>query len=246
MKTGATGTDYSVTHFFVMCICCVLFLLVVSVASNKESSIIICQYSHNSIWLLCMSALTIFFCSVQKLNVWVLTCASSLEFPKYGKGFHIGKGAYDLKAPLAPKEGLPKCGSEREGWPKNISSKTLEDWSWSLHSTAGVFYDFEHALPWDVSFGRAKLVLTAIVWAFLCYFDTGFLTAQVGLKLDKAKCDSKSLRLLLLPPQWLGSHASVSHLDSESAGNLTQDLCHVSFEKKKYIIIVCLSLFYCL
>lgn len=62
-----------------------------------------------------MSALTILFCSVQKLNVWVLTCASSLEFPKYGKGLHIGKDAYDLKVPLAPKEGLPKCGSEREG-----------------------------------------------------------------------------------------------------------------------------------
>lgn len=118
------------------------------------------------------------------------------------------------------------------------------------HLTAGVFYDFEYGLLWDVSFGKVKLVLVSIVWAFLCYFDTRFLTAQVGLKLDKARCDSKFLRVLLLPPQSLGSHVCASHLDSESAGNQSQDLCHAILHifliLLKPIIIVCLSLFYCL
>lgn len=60
MKTGTTAPNYSVTHFFAMCICQVFYFLLLSVASNKKSSVITCQYSHNSIWLLCMSALTFY------------------------------------------------------------------------------------------------------------------------------------------------------------------------------------------
>lgn len=86
-------------------------------ASNKGSSVIICSCSHNSLRSLCVSALMILFFSVQKFNVWVLICASNLEFPKdgYEEGFHIGKGTYGLEVPLVPKEGLPKYDSEGGG-----------------------------------------------------------------------------------------------------------------------------------
>lgn len=96
-----------------------------------------------------MSALQILFSSVQKFNAWVLVCAYSLEFVKYGcgEGFHAGKSICGLEVPLVPKGSLA-LDSQREGGLdfKTLVAKTLGN-GVRVHFTAGMFCDFEHDLP---------------------------------------------------------------------------------------------------